>query len=122
MTIDTALVSKLADAFVADLRANVSPADFAEIRRRNATPAYDRACASHDFIDANECMDAAFRAVLGRAPEGTGLSPEVYADPDLTDGDIWALEAQAHARHEADLALWNAAWDLAKARSLTLTS
>ena len=89
------LISKLADAFVADLKANVSPADFAEIRRRNATPEYARACASHDFVDANECMTAAFNIVIGR---------------------------DANPASDADTALWNAAWDLAKARSLTSTN
>jgi len=89
-------VQRLAKAFADDLRANVTPEQFAEIRRRNATPDYDRACASHDFVDANECMESAFVQVIGRDPE-----------------------SDASAEHESDNVLWSRAWDLAKREYLT---
>lgn len=60
----------------------------AEFIRRNQEHKDDSICASHDFTDANMNMLAAFERVMGREPE-------------LED--------------EADTALWNDAWDLAKA-------
>ena len=83
---------RIAVAFVADLREALTAEQFEEIRRRNATPAYARACASHDFIDANESMAAAFETVMGYGPS---------------------------ACSDADTALWNAAWEIARHGDLT---
>lgn len=48
----------LATHFAECIRAQVGPANFAEVLRRNATPDYYRTecCASHDFCDANVVM------------------------------------------------------------------
>jgi hypothetical protein len=51
----------IADTFVRLLRAELSPAAFAEMQRRNRT-APAGVCASHDFCDANMVMLAAFEA------------------------------------------------------------
>ena len=111
--LDPVLVRKLADAFVADLRASLTSAEWHEMRRRNAAETSRTICHSHDFLDANMNMEAAFRQVMGRIPEGSEPAPEVYADPDLTDADIWVIEAKAREMHERDTALWNAAWEMA---------
>lgn len=68
------------------------PEEFAEIKRRNATPQYEKSCATHDFFDANEAMSDAFKRVMKR---------------------------EIDANDEADCALWNSAWDLAKKGWLT---
>jgi len=83
--------ARLAQAFVDDLRANVSADQFEEIRQRNVMYG-NHACASHDFIDANECMAAAFRLLVGR---------------------------ESNPASDADSALWNAAWHIAKRDYLT---
>ena len=66
---------------------------FDEMRRRNVSPEYaDGACASHDFCDANMAMLEAFKRVVGRAP-------------DLAE--------------DADVNLWDNAWNEAHAQFLT---
>ena len=90
-----ALAYMLAERFAAILRDELGPKTFAEIKRRNETdPAYATSCASHDFCDANMVMDAAFRDVLGRGP---------VMDEEGRD-----------AEEDADIALWNAAWEFAR--------
>jgi hypothetical protein len=81
-------IAALAEAFTKSLRDDLDDKQFAEIvmRHRNAPVQYRDACASHEFLDANMNMDAAFKAVLGR---------EVDPDEDAT--------------------LWNEAWAKAKA-------
>lgn len=75
-----------ASAFVANVVAMVSPAELAEIKRRNSSPEYGAgSCATHDFFDANDAMGAAFLKVVGR-------------EVDISD---------------ADAALWSAAWNAA---------
>ena len=80
----------LAEAFDAELRAEIGAESYAEVIRRNRTPEYDGACASHDFCDANETMDAAFMFVMGRS-----------TIPDDEEAFI----------SEEDTDLWNLAWD-----------
>lgn len=106
------LVAAIGKAFVTDLEENVTPEQFQTIRTLNdaRTPGV---CHSHDFVDANECMEAAFTRVMGRGPEGTEPAPEVYADPDLSDTDIRAIELETEQRHAEDNNLWSAAWDWA---------
>jgi hypothetical protein len=87
-----ARVPAIARLFADDYRANVTPQQFAETRYRNSLPTYARACATHDFLDANECMAFAFETIVGRA---------------------------ARPSSDGDCALWNAAWDLAKPEYLT---
>ncbi|MFZ3482200.1 hypothetical protein [Sphingomonas sp. 3-13AW] len=68
----------------------------AEIRRRNATPPYAAACASHDFVDANILMAEAFQDVLHRP-----FLPEDNTEPP-----------------QDDIALWNLAWEIARTERL----
>lgn len=81
----------LAEEFAARLFVSIGAKDFDEVIRRNKEHAYDRACASHDFCDANMVMLDAVQA----------LAPEVDVD-DILQGDEWN-------------SLWNEAWDIAKA-------
>jgi hypothetical protein len=85
------VVPALAQRFAEDLRANLTTAEFAEMQRRNAEYG-PGICASHDFLDANILMHDAFTAVVGREHD--------------MDSD-------------ADNAIWNAAWEIAKPRYLT---
>lgn len=82
----SALASELAAAFSEDLSYHLAPKELAVVVERNRREEDDGICHSHDFIDANECMDAAFRKVRGR---------RIVVD------DEW------------DNALWNEAWRLA---------
>lgn len=82
----------IADVFAAMLRLDLSPEQFAEMKRLNQTPQYAAgSCASHNYCDANDVMAAAFKQVVGRP-----------SDPSS----------------DADAALWNAAWDLARERHI----
>lgn len=87
--------TRIAAAFIARLRAALNHAQLVEIDRRNSTPGYIAACASHDFCDANMPMGEAFRAVTGR-------------DPDPASED--------------DARLINAAWDAARAAGFAPTA
>ncbi len=80
-------VTALARAFVRGLRRDLTPALLAVIDAANAA-ADDGTCASHDYVDANEVMDGAFAAVMGRAFNG---------------------------ERDGDCAVWNAAWSAARA-------
>jgi hypothetical protein len=86
------ITDSLARTFANDVRDTLTDEQWDEMRRRNATPGYAKACASHDFVDANECMDAAFFNLFGR---------------------------HADASSASDIAAWNAAWDIARWRDLT---
>lgn len=86
-------VAKLATAFIRRMRMEVGLKAIREINARNRTPAYARACATHDYCDANVVMAAAFTEVMGRPTD-------LHSDEDLK--------------------LWNAAWDLARARAFQL--
>ena len=78
----------IAEAFAANLRQNLSAADYAEMVRRNRTPEYNNdSCASHDFCDANVEMDAAFKRVMGRECDNNSSQ---------------------------DCAIWNEAWEIAR--------
>jgi hypothetical protein len=78
-TVPTAAV--LADAFDRRLRDDIGDENYAEVICMNRTPEYERACASHDFCDANVTMLEAMMEF--------GITP---------DDDF-------------GLALFNAAWD-----------
>lgn len=88
---DSAQIAALSQAFADVVRSWCTAEEFAEIRRRNATPEYIAACASHDFMDSNMAMLEAFESVIGR-------------EMDLTA--------------ETDIALMNAAWFQARKESL----
>lgn len=86
----------IARGFAANLKACLSADEFAEMRARNASPAYaDGSCASHDFCDANMPMADAFRSVMGR--------------------DILRDDAPPS---DADCALWGKAWAIARREHL----
>ncbi len=78
---------RIARAFSADLLASLGADKLREIVAENEANADPAICASHDHCDANMPMADAFRAVMGR-----DILPEI----------------------EADSALWNRAWDIAK--------
>lgn len=60
---------RIAFGFASDLTGVLSPAEFAEMKRKNEDPAQpDGVCASHDYCDANIVMAAAFERVMGREP------------------------------------------------------
>lgn len=87
-------IPKLRDAFVAQLRAALTPEQFAEMKRRNASPDYSGgACASHDFIDSADCMVRAFVACG-------------YPEPGMAEIDLSAWNA------------WDAAWNAAHVHKL----
>jgi len=103
----TALASQLGTAFAGRLAEHLSGDEWTEMRRRNAALEAGGAflaCASHDFLDANDVMDAAFKWVVGRA---------MVLGSDVEAGR--GTEAQARA----DLDLCNAAWTWARAAYLT---
>jgi hypothetical protein len=80
--------ARIAADFAAVLRRWLTPGEFAELRRLNGTPAYaGGCCASHDYCDANVAMAGAFATVVGH---------------------------QVEASSEADAALWNDAWEIAR--------
>lgn len=88
---DTAEQAKLAAAFAEVLHEWLTPAQMREVVARNEH--YGNACASHDFCDANMAMDEAFTKAMGREVEW-----------DEENGGLT----------EADTALWNGAWAIAK--------
>lgn len=81
-------VNATARAFARLLRAGLTAGQMAEVLRRNALPEYRRACASHDFLDANVPMWEAFCEAVGREPD---------------------------CGSDADARLLDAAWDAARA-------
>jgi hypothetical protein len=61
-------VTAIAEAFAEVMRQWLTPAEFAEMKVLNETPAYaDGSCASHNYCDANMAMDAAYSGVTGRS-------------------------------------------------------
>lgn len=95
---DLGTVNFLAGQFADVVHDWTTPEQFEQIKERNRAND-DLICASHDFIDANEAMDAAFRQAFGR---GTRLCS------DVEEGRC------TEAEYAADVALWNDAWKIAK--------
>ena len=87
-------VEQLAVAFVAQLRKDITPEEFAEVVRKQKDEPLEGICYSHDYCDANMTMDAAFKSF--------GVDPLEYG---YTDEDGMSQEV---------CDLWNAAWDRAK--------
>lgn len=83
---------RLANEFSSVLRCWLTREEMREVQTRNASMTYTNCCASHDFCDANMAMWEAFRVVFGRESDVGGDSKE----------------------SEADIAIWNCAWDRAK--------
>lgn len=87
----------MADKFVTLLKETLGPDTYAQVIARNMTIEYEGCCASHDFCDANEVMDAAFKSLAGFSTCDTG-----------GDG-IGCMSEECTA-------LWNEAWTLAKVK------
>ena len=79
----------IARAFDARLKAAIGPDNYRAVIDLNGRPD-SLGCASHDYCDANEVMDAAFSDVMGRS-----------TIPDDEEAFI----------SEEDTDLWNRAWD-----------
>jgi len=91
----------LAETFSASLKEDLGERKFAEMKRRNETEPPFRsggACASQSYCDANMTMSDAFEQVLGREP--------IFGE----DG--------RDAKEDADIVLWNAAWEVARKRHI----
>jgi hypothetical protein len=88
-------VNMIAEAFGEVMRQWLTPAEFAEMKRRNETEAAyaEGACASHDYCDANMAMMEAFDQIMGR---------------------LLTVESDDMAQAEADCAIWNDAWNLSR--------
>lgn len=97
-TTDPGTIAFLAGQFADVVRDWTTPEEFEEIKVRNRTNG-DQVCATHDFFDANEAMDQAFRQSFGRS---------CYLTSDVEEGRC------TEAEMDADVALWNAAWAQAK--------
>ena len=88
------LACEIAATFGARLWAELTPRKRKAVILRNRKEVHP-VCHSHDFLDANETMSAAFEYAVGR---------------------------KADVSSDADCALWNAAWDLAKAHEFTASA
>lgn len=82
-------IEAVARAFCRHLHKEFTATQLREINRRNALPEYSFACATHDFADANEIMDAAFSEIMGFSA--------------------------ADAMTDRNVTIWNRAWAAAKA-------
>lgn len=103
MTTDNDTVDRLAAAFTAQLREDITTDEWNEMVATNADNGTGAWCASHDYCDANMTMLAAFEETMGREP-------------------TWlAFPNENDERDAADFALWNAAWDKAKASWTPIT-
>lgn len=89
----------------------VTDEEWVEIQRRNVEYATTSpgACATHDFMDANEQMAEAFEEVSNL------LGEDIIGGPS-GDGTVEGVEFSAD---EERTGLWNAAWTYAKAEFLT---
>lgn len=99
MSSNEATIAYLAGQFADVVHEWTTPAEFKEIKKLNAAETDSDVCHTHDFFDANEAMDAAFRRAFGRS---------CHLPCDVDEGVCSQAEA------DADMALWNAAWSQAK--------
>ena len=95
MNIKSVTPNAVADRFSAVLREWLTEDEMREVLERNLTPEYTGACATHDFCDANMAM--------GEALQSLGVDP-------FEGGEIG----------DAVTDLWNAAWDIARARGFRI--
>jgi len=85
---------KLAAAFIAQLREDLSAEEFAEMVQKQKAEPIEGMCYYHDYCDANMSMSAAF--------ESFGIGPLEYG---YTEEGGMSQEV---------CGLWNSAWDRAK--------
>ncbi len=98
------LVKPLAIEFAKEINAYLTPDQVAEVNRLNATPEYSNgACATHNYIDANEAMADAWQKVMDR--EFNFVSEDVMLSGSRSTQPPDIME---------DVELWNNAWELAK--------
>lgn len=97
---DLELADMIAFEFGRLLRNELLQEEFVEVLARNAAETDAGICHSHDFTDANMIMDQAFTNI--------GLRSTIDYDEDDTRGRDWAT------------AMWNAAWDKAKAQGFKI--
>lgn len=83
--------AKIGAKFIELLKAELSPAQFAEMQNLNAVESRPNCCHSHDYCDANEVMAPAFAAVVGR---------------------------EINLQNEKDCELWSEAWNWAMVNGL----
>ena len=83
------LVKALSDRFSRLIRRELTDGEFEHLVQESKDNDDPRVCCSHDYLDANETMAAAFKSTMKR-------------EIDLDD--------------LADVALWNAAWDMSKSK------
>jgi hypothetical protein len=81
------LIDQLSKEFSKLITEYYSVEQLNEVRQKNSTQAYNNACATHDYFDANEVMAEVFQTVTGHE-----------VDP----------------LDETNCELWGAAWDLSK--------
>lgn len=98
MTLPT--IEQVAEAFIKQLREDVTPKEFAELIAKQKEAPIEGVCYSHDYCDANMTMDAAFKSL--------GIDP---LEHDYTEEDGMSQEV---------CDLWNSAWDRAKEMLVTL--
>lgn len=108
------LSAAIAELFVENLQAQLTVEQWREMRRVNVQHKGDGICASHDYCDANMPMAEAFETVMGYAPM-TLPNPDGGERVFCSDVDT----PESEASQEADCALWNRAWAIAKDRYLT---
>lgn len=87
----------LANEFSKQLRAALTKEQMREVIAKNNTTEYKNAEASHDYIDSNEVMDAAFKKVMKR--------DFIFYDD---------LHPETELQHEQDLDIVNKAWYIAR--------
>lgn len=95
----TQLTVVLAKAFSRMLSSTLDSESLAQVAASNGTAAYTGACATHDFVDANELMVQAFNEVHGRDPI---LASDVESDTACANQEV------------ADTRLISAAWNMAR--------
>jgi hypothetical protein len=86
----TTQIEDIGAVFAANLREHASNEQWQDMLDANAAETNSAVCHSHDFIDANEVMMAAYQSV-------TGLDP--FGEDDFTD-HFWSVVTPAweHAR------------------------
>lgn len=81
---------RISDAFSKEVQEALTPEQIAEVIAKNNTDEYQGVCATHDYVDANMLMDAAFKSVTKR---------------------------EIDLQNKNDVELWGWAWNLSKNRS-----
>lgn len=95
-------IELIADKFSELLLAEIGADNLRLVNKRNTTQEYAGACASHDFCDANIVMDEAFRTVKG-------ITIDENSD-----------EYFEVMQEDANMVLWEKAWNKAKEKGFNL--